>query len=128
MEQLKLRLASSEEAKEIGDWLKLTPEFDPGILKYPTFRIITSYGSKGNIAHLPSQQVLMLESVAASPEADDAEKAQALRDLVKASQLLASSFNLKEIYFLATDENVAKIAINHGFELLPWKVCRMRLA
>lgn len=128
MEQLKLKLASPEEAKEIGDWLKLTPEFDAGILKYPTFRIITSYGSKGNVSHLPSQQVLMLESVAARPEASDEEKAQALRDLVKASQLLASSFGLKEIYFLATDEIVSKMAQNHGFEELPWKVCRMRLA
>jgi hypothetical protein len=128
MEQLKLKLASPEEAKEVGEWLKLTPEFDAGILTYPTFRVITSYGSKGNIAHLPSQQVLMLESVAARPEADDSEKAQALRDLVKASELLASSFNLKEIYFLATDENVSKMAQSHGFELLPWQVCRMRLA
>ena len=127
MEQLKLKLASPEEAKEIGDWLKLTPEFDAGILKYPTFRIITSYGSKGNVAHLPSQQVLMLESVASRPEASDTYKAQALRDLVKASQLLASSFGLKEILFFATDESVLNIAKENGFELVPWPVLRMKL-
>jgi hypothetical protein len=128
MEQLKLKLASPEEAAEISEWLKLTPEFDAGILKYPTFRIITSYGSKGNVAHLPSQQVLMLESVAPRPEATDLEKAQALRDLVKASELLASSFGLKEILFFGTDESVVKIAQEHGFEQIPWPVMRLRLA
>jgi hypothetical protein len=127
MEQLKLKLASPEEAKEIGAWLQQTPEFDPDILKYPTFRIITSYGAKGNVAHLPSQQVLVLESVAARPEASDSEKAQALRDLVKASQLLASSFNLREILFFGTDKTVVKIAQEHGFEEIPWPVMRMKL-
>ena len=127
MEQLKLKLSTPEEAKEINAWLQQNPSFDSRILAYPTYRIITSYGEKGNIAHLPSQQVLVLESAATRPEASDAEKAQALRDLVKASQLLASSFGLKEIYFLGSDENVVRLAQERGFEKLPWPVMRMCL-
>src|SRR6267142_368965 len=118
MEQLKLRVACPENAKEIGDWLSKTKNnfFDPDILKYPTFRAICSYNGKGNVAYLPSQQVLMLESVALNPSASLLDGGQAFRDLVKGQELLASSFALREIYFIATDAAVKRVAEDHGLE------------
>jgi hypothetical protein len=129
MRQLKIRIARPEDAKEIGEWLTHTEGnlFDPAILGYPTFRAVTSYNGEGNIAHLPSQQILMLESLAVKPGASLLDSAQAFRDLVKAMELLASSFGVKEIYFLCKDENVLKVAEGHGFERVSYPLVRLKL-
>lgn len=129
MKQLKMRIARAEDAKEIGEWLSKTPGnlFDPEILDYPTFRAISAYNGDGNVAHLPSQQTLMLESLAVNPKMPIMEAAQAFRDLVKGQELLASSFGIREIYFLCQDENVLRIAEGHGFERIAFPVVRMKL-
>lgn len=126
--ELKLRLAQPEESKQIVDWLNNTPEFDPGILKYPMLGVHCAYNGAGPIAYLPFQRVIMLESLAVNPEAGPVDRGRAYRDLVKGVTLVASAEKIRELYFLATDEKVAKMAINHDFEELPWKVCRMRLS
>ncbi len=129
MKQLKLRIARPEDADEMGDWLLKTPNnlFDPAILNYPTFRAISSYGGEGNIAHLPSQQAMVLESLAVKPGTPPIAAAQAFRDLVKAMELLASSFGIREMYFICKDENVVRIAEGHGFERITFPVVRMKL-
>jgi N-acetylglutamate synthase-like GNAT family acetyltransferase len=128
MNQLKLKVGQADDVKEIVDWLNAnqTNGLDPDILKYPTLRIVTAYNGR-NIAHMPSQQALILESVAVNPEATTLEKAEALKDLVKAQELLASSFGLKEIYFLASDRTVLEIASKRGFEVLDMPVLRLKL-
>lgn len=129
MEQLKMRIARPEDAEEIAEWWTKTRNnaFDPDIIKYPTFRAITSYNGMGNVAHLPSQQVLMLESVALNPKAKLLDGGQAFRDLVKGQELLASSFGLREIYFIASDPIVKRVAEDHGFGLIEFPVMRMKL-
>lgn len=129
MKQLKLRIARPEDVKEIGEWLSKTRNnfFDPDILAYPTFRAISSYNGEGNVAHLPSQQVLMLESVALNPQASPLDSGQAFRDLVKGQELLASSFDLREIYFISTDPAVTRVAEDHGFERIEFPVVRLKL-
>jgi hypothetical protein len=128
MEQLKLKVGQKDDIKEIVDWLNENQKngLDPDILKYPTLRIVTAYNGK-NVAHMPSQRALILESVATNPAATEYEKAQALRDLVKAQELLASSFELREIYFLGSDPDVVDIAKKHGFEVLSVPVLRLKL-
>jgi hypothetical protein len=128
MKQLKLRIAVPEDAEQIVDWLNANPanEFDPGILKYPTLQVLCSYNSEP-VAYLPTQHALFLESVAMNPEASEADQPQALRDLVKGAELLASKDGVKEIYFLATDPKVLKIAVDHGFQQLPWPLLRLKL-
>lgn len=129
MKQLKVRIARVEDAKEIGEWLMQTPRnlFDPEILNYPTFRAISSYNGDGNVAHLPSQQVLMLESLAVKPGEISLATAQAFRDLVKGQELLASSFGIREIYFVCKDQDVLQVAEGHGFERIDYPVVRMKL-
>jgi hypothetical protein len=124
VKNLKIKLGSIDEARES---LEQTPEFDKGILDYPTLRIVTAYNGKGFISHLPSQQALVLESVGVNPEATELEKAQAIRYALNGQMLVASSFNLKEIYFIGTDEHVISLAESHGFERLPWPVLRLKL-
>lgn len=129
MNELKMRIARLEDAKEIGEWLVGTQGnlFDPEILDYPTFRAVSAYNGEGNVAHLPSQQALMLESLAVNPKVPILEAAQSFRDLVKGQQLLAISFGIREIYFVCQDENVLRLAENRGFERIPYPVVRMKL-
>ena len=124
MKNLKIKMGTKDEAKAS---LALTPEFDPRILDYPTLKIVTTYNGKGFISHLPSQQALVLESVGVNPEATELEKAQAIRYAINGQMLVASSFGLKEIYFIGTDERVISLAEAHGFERLPWPVLRLKL-
>lgn len=69
----------------------------------------------------------MLESLAINPESSELDKAQALRDLVKAVSLLASTEGITEIYMLDGGGGVAELATKHGFEELPYKIYRLKL-
>jgi N-acetylglutamate synthase-like GNAT family acetyltransferase len=106
--------------------LSTVPEFDPGIANYPTSRMLVACNGHG-IAYLPTQKVLVLESLAIRPDTDRLTSAQATRDLVKGAELLASSEGIKEIMFLATDKTVAEMAKRQGFQELPWPVLRLKL-
>ena len=129
MRQLKLRFAGPEDAKEVADWLLATPDnlFDDALLKYPTLRVISAYNGDGNVAHLPAQQVLMLESLAVRPGTPPLDAAQAFRDLVKGMELLASQLGIKELFFICKDPNVLSVAQHHGFERIEFPVVRLRL-
>lgn len=128
MKQLKVRFGRPEDAAQIVNWLAGNSgnSFDPDILKYPTLRTLCAYNGSP-VAYLPSQQALVLESYAPKPGLSEEESALALRDLVKGMELLASSLNIREIYFLDGDNGVAGMAVRHGFEELPMKIYRLKL-
>ncbi len=128
MRQLKVKFAGLEDSEKLIEWLNATKGnlFDAAILKYPTLQTLCSYDGEA-IAYLPTQRALFLESLAVNPTASLMDRAQAFRDLVKNSQLVASSYGIKEIYMVCEDETVLKIAEGHGFERIPWPVARMKL-
>lgn len=127
VKQLKISQVTSV-LPEMTEWLKNTPEFDPRILTYPTLRVLCAYNEHGTKAYLPSQLALVLESVGKNPDADRLTMAQALRDLVKGKELIASQLGVREIYFIGTDSFVADMASGQdGFEVLKWPVLRMKL-
>lgn len=118
-----------DDTKQVVDWINANPRnlFDPDILNYPTLRVICAY-DKEPVAYLPTQQALFLESVAMNPNpALNPYRAQALRDLTKGAQLLASTNGIKEIYMFGADEAVINIAQDHGFERIPWPLLRLKL-
>lgn len=122
-EQLKLKLAPPADALE---WLEKVPEFDKGIMGYPSLRMLCAYNGEP-VAYLPIQRVAMLESLALREGLDDLTAAQAMRDLVKGAEIVASSDGIREICFLGTDEAMVKIAKHQGFEELPWRLLRLKL-
>ncbi len=128
MKQLKIRLAGPEDTQEIVDWLNGTKGnlFDPGILRYPSLRTLCAYNGNA-VAYLPTQRTLFLESLAVNPASPLLDRAQAFRDLVKGSELLASSDGIRELYMLCEDENVLNVAEGHGFERVPYPLVRMKL-
>lgn len=123
-EQLKVRFADKDDHAQVIEWINRNQSFDPGILKYPTLQLICAHNGKP-ISFLPVHRGLILESLASNPWATELEKAEALKDLTKAAELLASSYGIKELYFMVSDKDVQKIAENHGFETVT--VCRMKL-
>jgi len=128
MKQLKLGFIDKEDIPQAVEWLNKTPQnlFDPGILNYPTLKILKSYNSVP-VAYMPVQNALVLESLAVDQEAPLLEKAQAFRDLVKGAELYASSMGMKELYMACIDPNVIEVAKSHGFEVLPYTMLRMKL-
>jgi hypothetical protein len=128
MNQLKLRVAVPDDEKQIVEWLNQNPQnlFDPDVLKYPTLRVLCAYGDEP-VAFLPTQQALFLESLGINPKSSEDDRAQALRDLVKGAELVASASGIKEIYLFGRDERVLAIAEKRGFERIPWPLLRMKL-
>lgn len=126
MKQLKMGYMRPEERETFIKWVNKTPGnlYDPGILNYPTLRVLTSYNGEP-VAFLPMQQALFLESLAVKEPR--IENAQAFRDLVKGAEQHASSLGIRELYFLCRDERVISIAENHGFERVPYPLTRMKL-
>ena len=128
MKQLKIKAGEKKDHAEIIAWLNSNPanQFDERILAYPTLEIITAYGDR-NVLHLPVHRALVMESLAVSPDATEMEKAQALRDVTKSAEYLASRYGIKELYFQISEEQVKKIASNKdvGFELVT--MARMKL-
>ncbi len=123
MEQLKLRFAAPQDALE---WLENVPDFDKGIMSYPSLRMLCAYNGEP-VGYLPIHKAVMLESLALKPGIGQLEGAAAMRDLVKGAELNASSDGISEIYFIGNDKSVVDIAVKNGFEVLPWPVLRMRL-
>lgn len=136
MKQLNLRYAREGESEQILSWMKgnLSNHFDPQILKYPTLRMLCSYGDMP-VCYLPVHKVLMMESIAVNPEASRFDVAQALRDLTKATQLIADAEQMKEVYFVGGHGGVGEMAAGngkHNFERMtldskPAEIYRMRL-
>lgn len=126
MKELKLKFVAVDE--EVKSWLASTTnnDLDPAILGYPTLRVLCAYDGEPE-AYLPTQLAVVLESLALKPGIDAHKYVEAIRTLVKGVTLNASSLGVKEIYFLASDEGVMKVALNHGFELVNSPVLRMRL-
>lgn len=136
MKQLKMRYAVEDESKQIVSWITANPNnhFDSSILKYPTLRMLCSYGDEP-VCYLPVHKTLMMESIAVNPSASRLDVAQALRDLTKASELIASSESMREIYFIGGHGGVGEMAAlngKHSFEKVildgkPAEIYRIRL-
>ena len=129
MKQQKIRFAEKADAEQILEWMRQNHEnnFDSEILSYPTLRVLCAYDSDGPVNYLPFQKVLFLESAAHRPGATTGQKAQSFRDFTKAAELLASGEGIREIYFLDGGGGLGEMATHHGYELLPFKVYRMKL-
>lgn len=129
MKQLKLRFARAEETAQVMEWIKSHPEndFDADIANYPTLQVFCAYSEEGVEGYIPTHNVKVLESTAMRPGVEISTAAQALRDFTKAAELMASSQNIRELYFLCRDEALIAMAKNHGYELMPFQILRMKL-
>lgn len=114
----------------VKEWLEANSErneFDPAVLSYPEMRVLAGHSNGTTYNYLPIQLVGMFESIGVNPEATPLQVATGIMECVKAGVVLAQNANLKEVYFLGSDETTEEGAKRMGFESLPYKVFRKRI-
>lgn len=102
-------------------------EFDPAVLAYPEMRVLAGHNNGTTYNYLPIQLVGMFESIGVNPEATPLQAATGIMECVKAGVVLAQNANVREVYFLGSDETTSEGAKRLGFEELPYKVYRKRI-
>lgn len=121
--------AVSADLPQYSDWTVANAAnslFDPRVLEYPNTAVLKAFKGKP-VGYIPVQTVAVLESFAPDPAASDYERAEALRELVKAAALLGWGVGIREIHFIVSDEATAQLALKRGFEEIPQKVLRLKL-
>ena len=128
MKQSKIRFAYQQEIPLLSQWLEANPsgDFDPEILGYPTLKIVVCYRDEPE-ACLPIQQAVVMETVGFSKNLSNLDKAAAIRDMVKATELVASSLGIREIYFLGGQDGIGELAMRQGFEKLDVPIYRLKV-
>ena len=127
MKQLKIRFFREDEVSQLQSWLAANPagRYDADILTYPTLQVLCSYSDQGAEAYLPVQRSLVLETYAPKPGTVNA---QAVRDLMKGAEIIASGHGIREIYFLGGDNGMGELAMRQaGFEKLDVPVYRLKV-
>lgn len=123
MKDIWVRYARNEDIKQIWEWSERIKDLnlaDPELINYPTLAIMCAHREGKAILYAPSQQALVLEGLAPSPDASELDIAQALKAIIQAYVIHANKHGIREIYFLCKDERVVKIATRHGFSVMPW--------
>lgn len=123
MKDIWTRYATKEDLNEIWDWSARIKDInlaDPELIDYPTLAVMCAHREGKALLYAPSQQALVLEGLAPSPDASELDIAQALKAIITAYVIHCSKLGIREIYFLCKDERVVKIATRHGFSVMPW--------
>ena len=123
-----VRPARQNEGSKFLEWSIPVPGFDPEIAYQPGVFTLASYNKKHVISFMPVQRPYMLETIAKNPEASDSEAAIAFKEFIQFLVSQAHIQNVSEIHFLGTDESVNNIAESSIFELLPYKVYKVKIS
>ena len=125
-----VRPAKPDDAKALLDWSLENPNnnFDPEIPRIPSTFVLCAYDKDGPLAYQPIQQVFMMESFAPRPGNTDVRNSEALKTVFQATVTQAHIKGVGEIYYLSSDPETDKLAANHAFEELPYKVFRAKIA
>src|SRR5436189_1253657 len=88
MSEIFVKPIDAEDIKEFKQLLQANAGkngFDPDILGYPngTIEVIKACKNGSNLAYMPVQHVLVIESVAISPQTSPEQAALAMRDMMQ---------------------------------------------
>lgn len=128
MKPVWVRQLKVDDQKYLAKWMVETPQnlLDPDVFGYPETSILVAHDEQPLI-FMPIQLTATLESLAVRPGASPLQVAEALKQLIKATVLLAGAKGIHELYFLCKDPDVVKLAKHHGFEELPWTTLRLKI-
>ena len=130
MRQVWVRPAEPKDFDKIQEWMLRIVQlnlFDADIANYPQTQWLCAYDESGPLLYMPYQPVISMESLAPRPGLSPREEAMALREITKTVAYKAKECRIEEIVFACKDERVIDFAQTHGFEVLPWKVLRLKL-
>lgn len=130
MKKIHVRSAQPDDCAQFVSWELRTKgnQIDPKVLTYPSTSVRVAYDNDGPIIFLPIQRPLLLESLGVRPSTGTRKVAAALSTLLHDAVEGARLEGRGELYFIGTEPTLPKIAQDHGFEELPWKIYRMRVA
>lgn len=127
---MKIRMANEQDAERIIEWSRLNIAkngFDPAVLLYPTTDIVVAENGTGPVLYMPVQLVGMLESLAPSPDATAESRSRALLAALRHIAEVGMKRGARELYFLASDAELAEQAERAGFERCEWPAYKLRL-
>ena len=124
MKEIIVTLPDTAESKQIVDWLNANDSTEYQAL-IGECRIMKAANSKP-LSYLLSRVVEMV-AVAPNPEADEFQRAESVRQLVKAVVLQASQAGIKEVWFRGDDAVLNRMAERHEFEKVEGPVFRLRI-
>lgn len=131
MKPIFVRPAMAKDSQDFLDWSLAAKDsgFDPDVPNYPTSVTFAAYNEDGPIAYLPMQAPIVLESLAAKPDATPLEIASALRDFVKTAILQCHIRGIGEIMFIGTSPETNLFAENSKiFTKVEYPVYRLKIS
>ena len=131
MKPIFVRPAAAKDSQAFLDWSLAAKDsgFDPDVPNYPTSVTFAAYSEDKVVAYLPMQAPIVLESLAANPDATPLEIASALRDFVKTAILQCHIRGIGEIMFIGTDPGTNLFAENSKlFTRIEYPVYKLKIS
>jgi hypothetical protein len=125
MKDIYPRPVRPEDVSLIYAWIRNTPDnmFDPSILENANTKFYCAelgdpkYWHVPQIAFMPTQAVLMLESLAVNPKASELEVAKAIEVLMKLVSYKAEELKYRELWFVGRGK-IVQYATRHNWEVV----------
>lgn len=124
------RPAEGRDNKQYLDWSLAGKDngFDPDAALYGTSVTWAAYAGDRVIGYLPMQTPLVLEALAARPDATPLEIATALRELVQTAVTQCHIRGVGEIMFIGTNAETNRFAENSGlFTRVEYPVYKLKV-
>ena len=124
------RPAKKEDQRKFCEWALSTENngLDPGVLTYPSTKIRVAFNRDGPLIFLPIHRPIHLESLAVRPGATNGERASAIRALFQDAINEAIQNGIGEIWYQASEDTLPEFAKKAGFEEVPYKIYRLKIA
>lgn len=110
---------TEEDAKLFMDWVWLQRSinmFDPQVLTYPRTVMCKAGTEEETMLYIPLQPVLMWDAIAPKPGLTARQEALCLWKIGQVVEDAMKLCGFGEAYFLCSDDRVADICAEHGFE------------
>jgi len=122
MNNIWVRNAREEDAKNFTEWFVKMPSFTKEIFEFPSTYILCAFNPKilayGIISF--GQEIQVISRVVVNPEATTLEQAGASKEIVKSVITISYLNGQKEIYFMGDNAGTNRIA-EHVFEQVEYK-------
>jgi hypothetical protein len=116
MNNLSVRLAKPEDAKNYSEWLKRDAKInyvDPKTVSYrSSFTAVVDQDDKPSLMQT-AHPVLMLEAIATNPDNTAKQNALAIVEMLEAMKRVAKDYGIQEIYFASEHKPLQKMAEEH---------------
>jgi len=122
---IETRLAKPEEAEAIVNWMT---EQDPASLHLMGESTLTLAAENGELrGAMPISMTFLISSMPMNPRNRHRDTVVSLVKLLEGAVKLAKGVGIKELYFVATTEEIEKQANHFGFYKIPYPIYRRRL-